>query len=522
MAGQGQQGSPQKPASGVRPPAATTATPPPGPKAPAQQNSNPAAPRPVSPGGTGKFAPVSTGKFTPVSPASGPRPAVTTTGKFAPVGSAPKPVAAGAPKLGAAPPRSSTPPPPPFQKPNPVPARPRSAPPPGASGRLSSISATVSVKPGAKAGGQWTCSSCAKALGPQSVMLGTGIILEGNLICVECVKSGKKRAKATIPPSVIWGSAGGLAAVLGVCAIFVPGQVLMVTLLLSVCGLLVGAIGFTLSSVARLATIAVALCAGAGSVYGLLVVRERAQDRAADAQIAVEAERIKDYLKHDAVMEAVRQLNTLDDRAQKADSGLAAPAAQKRLAELHQSIDAWFKANFGELSSDEQTLLSLLYRQVGSLTSNSARRFRAIKLTDKSLHMTVAVNPTDAVSAGNGPPPVDAVGQQALPIAQTVARVRRDLDEFEIRLVAATPGSNDVKDLMTLTLDSETLAGLRTNDSSLFMQALPSYTGPKRGKNAPRDASQPDNTKAPTPPADMGPPPGVKIPSDKSKIRTEN
>lgn len=521
MADQEQQKRPiPKPASGIG-----SMTPAPGTSSSSQPATPPGSPgkfAPVgsTPAGTGKFSPVrGTGKFAPVGEAHG-------TGKLTPVGSTNKfPPVSGQKTSGKFTAGIPVVPPPSAKSPIQVPAsfqrseapRPRSAPAPGSSGSRLSLEQLSAKTTGKKPGGQWTCSSCGAALGPQSVMQGTGIILDGKLICVSCVKSGKRRVAATIPPHLIWGTLGGTVGVLAIAAFFVPGQVFLIALVLSLCAVLTGLIGFTLTSTARLGTVAAGLCIGIGSVYGLITLRDQTQAKLGTAELIPELARINDCIDHDAVSEAIRLINTLDERAHKSGSSISSPACLKMIEGVRTHIKEWEAKNYGPLSEREDTLLFTLIRKFGSTTANASRRFRALKIADKSVHLTLAVNSAADSSAGRMDVSSDPSAEQAIPIVQTVIQLEGELESIELKLVSATPGG-DVKEIETINLDAQAIQDMRNGDVSGYQQALPGYSGPKappKPRTTTPTPSGPANAVPPplsSPPTDFGPPPGVKAP----------
>jgi hypothetical protein len=282
--------------------------------------------------------------------------------------------------------------------------RPRSAPPPGASGsRLSlgdlSNNVTVGQKGTSKPASQWTCAACGTALGPQSVMKGTGIIIDGSLMCVDCVKSGGPKARkgpaVSVTSILLFGSC--LAAVLGVAAIFLPSQVLLIVLLLSTAGLLIGLIGFTLRGVTRLGIIAGSLCIMILSTWGMLVVGQNAEDRATRAEVAAQTEQIKALLEKNCIYEAEMRILAIEQGYMKLNSGHPKAAAETALTDLRNLTDEWLRKNIGPLSAAERALLFDIYHQVHSLTAKSqSRRIRAFKINnDTNVSLTLAADPVE-------------------------------------------------------------------------------------------------------------------------------
>jgi hypothetical protein len=397
------------------------------------------------PASTGKFMPVGSGtnKFAPVGGGQG-------TGKFAPVGPRPNgstgkftPVGSGAPPRPASPPPSAAPEPSKFaQIPVPVkkppsglgtppkpdnkavtstgsfsrpdtkavtstgsfskldPARPRSAPPPGASGSRLTLgdmtNLTVPQKGGAKPGSQWICSSCGKALNPQSVMQGAAMVIDGSLKCVECIKGGGSRRgkEPVISGKMLLIAGASLVAILGVVGIFLPSQVLLIVLLISIAAILVGLIGFTLSGIARLGTVAGGLCMLILSIFGLVTVRERAEEKSAENTILSQSDTIRQELNLDRINEVQVRISAIEDKANKSSDGHPTAAVQKSIGALRALVDEWVNTNFGQVNAAEKKLLFDLFHRFGSVTPGlKSRAFRAIKFSGTHLSLTAAYDP---------------------------------------------------------------------------------------------------------------------------------
>ena len=497
---------------------------------------------PVGGVGTGKFTPVGsgqgTGKFTPVGPGQG-------TGKFNPVGSGAgkvTPVGAGTPPRTATPPPSPAPQPPKFAQ-IPVPpkpasgigngtgtgavkdskavtstgsfpkpdnkavtstgsfprpdtgARPRSAPPPGVSGRLTlgqMTNLTVGPqKPGSKVVGQWSCSACGKALNPQSVMQGTGLIIDGSLMCVECVKAGGvKRGKAAplISGATLLIVGASVVGVLGVVGIFLPSQVLLIVLLLSAAAVLVGLIGFTLSGAARLGTIAAGLVVMAASVFGLITIRERSSQQQVRSVLSAQNDKVKVKLDNDYIVEARILVGQLEESAIKTSHGQLSKAEEEGIAELKELVGAWVRKNFGQITAGEQAVLFQLYSRLGSLTPKSkTRSIRAIKLAGNALHFTMAYDAPGAAgdSETDGPKvrhdglqdKRDTAGIIGDPLQEQTARVYQWLlsaspktDSFELKIVTAALGEST--ELYSDTLTADEIKGLIKDQVKLLQRGV--------------------------------------------------
>jgi hypothetical protein len=338
----------------------------------------------------------------------------------------------------------------------------------------------------ARIGSQWKCSSCGTALGPQSVVQGTGIILEGKLICVDCVKGGKKRtASADINWNVIIGAVIAFAGVLGGVAIFIPGQVLLTILVIGVVLCLTGLLGFTMSRVVRLGTFAVGLTAVVFSGWGIKVLQDRERAKVSESTAVVEAKEIEKELSTDHVIEARHTIGEIQTRALKSGAGMISAADQKHVERLTDQIEAWTRKNFGELSKPEHGALFRLMGEFGSVTTSGARKFRAFKISDGAVSLTVAVDPPDTQPLGGettedrtrprfrgspytGTPAIDRVASMAMFLTRNVEKV----DSMEFTLVVAMPGG-EVKDYRTIKLNSEALASMNGGgDPDLFRKLL--------------------------------------------------
>ena len=360
---------------------------------------------------------------------------------------------------------------PPLQRPRPPPSS-------GSGDRIAGINLldNLSVgqsgsKPGSKPAGQWSCSSCGKSLGPQSVIQGAGIVLDGNLICVECVKSGKKRGKTqAISASLLIGCGVATAVVLGIVGIFLPSQALLITLLLAAGAVLVGMIGFTLSGTARLATIAGGLVVVALSIWGLSTVNEHTEASSTSKELSIQSKEIREYLDKDCIVEALLRVASIEDNLTKASAGHPSVAAQKGIAELRAIPDAWLHKNFGELNATDRDVLFALYKQFGSLTLRTkTRRVRAFKISGNTIQATVATDlPADLsetthithsqdlinTTSKSGSVVIDEAGRLFI----TLSRKLPTVDSITLKIIS---GDSDEKELFNTTLDQSALKDLR-------------------------------------------------------------
>ncbi len=447
MAGENQQGaSPsQKPSSGFRAPV-------PNPmknEARAIPGANPAS----RPGGaTGKYAPIGAKGVTPKTPVPPSRPntgpAKTSQNPQGASGSTFKPATTANVPL----------------------PRPRTGPPPGISGRLSSVGATVSTPGAFPRSAQWCCSTCKKALGPQCVVLGTGIILDGNLICVDCVKGNKRRDLSPVVTTkslIIF--AAGTAVVLGIAGIFFPGQAFLVALLLGIAILLTGLIGFTLSSRARLSAIAAGLLVLSGSVWGLIVVSSRAEARATRSEVSAHADEIQKLLDQNCIFEAELRVSSIEQTLKGSYQGTLSPTAQKAITDLKGLCDTWLKTNFGELSDPEKQLLLELFREFGSVTPKTqTRRLKSIKISDKT-NVALAVAMDTVSDKDVAPTRKDKMQMQTLdmsdPVEAEAARYFQIVlkkyplaESVELKILSTDSGA---KELFNKTLDRGAIVQMR-------------------------------------------------------------
>ena len=344
-----------------------------------------------------------------------------------------------------------------------------------------SLPQSIPAKPAASASTpaapHWKCSTCAKVLGPRCVAQGTGMILSNALYCIDCIKSGSKRARRPeLSAKVIYGTVGGIAATLGAVAIFAPGQVLLLVLLVSVGSLFTALLGFTLSRAQRLSVAAAGIVALGLSTWGLIAVRAHAAGTQAVDGMSSEAAAVKTDLTHNCYFEATRRITSLRDRAMKDNANVIPPQLARQLDSLTEESETWLKANYGALSTDERELLTNLWRQFGSVTSTSAKRFSAVKISGSGVQLTAAIEITradshDRVKASGAGQSVECQClEQAEPILRTVLK-RHDISNVELTLVSADAGAQK---LATLTLDAKAVSELRLGKWIVLRQALSS------------------------------------------------
>ena len=442
--------------------------------------SQPITPPGPSPRATGKFQPIGsgTGKYTPIGgrrasdvksnvPASTP-PAARPGSKFAPVPTPPFMPASGT-SAGAARPATTQNRPLPISRApsasgvNPFGnlsvAAPGKSQSPGASG-------TANAAGGATKAGSWSCSKCAKVLGPRSVNQGTAIFLEGNLICVECVK-GARRNQAEIPVATLALVAGATVAVLGGVGYFLPSQALLAGLLLGVGMLMVGAIGFTLDGRARLATLALGLLVIALTAFGLISVGQHKEDKAAFNEIAAQSDEVKALLVKECLPEAEARISSIETQMNRKYANQPAPQIVAAIADLRAQTRKWQEDHFGKLETTEQKLLSELYHRVGSLTPyTQTPRIKDYKIDQgKYLSIVVATDVTAPAYANTSDDGTnvnketdDPIGAEATRVAMLAIKQDKALETVQVKIVAGGPNG---KELLSRTYDSARVSEIR-------------------------------------------------------------
>jgi hypothetical protein len=333
-----------------------------------------------------------------------------------------------------------------------------------------------------RVGAQWKCSSCGTALGPQSVIQGTGVILEGKLTCVDCIKyNAKKRAEnLEIRPRVIVVTTSVLVVTFGIAAVFAPGPACVLILALGVLAVLAGVLGFTLSRTARLSAIAAGLAAMLLSSWGIVALRSHTETNAA---VAVTNSNVAEFdrdLNTGHIAEAMRKIKVIQQNVR------SNSAEQRLIDELKGRMDAWVRKNFGELTSQERSTLFLLFGEFGATTDNSAQKFRSLKISEGAISLTMAVSPKDIAArsdpANEEEPKSDLKGHAdskvsipALDNASAVAlyfvRNMADVTSFELKIVTAYP-SGVTQDFRTIKIDSQAIGEYKKGNPVPFQQAL--------------------------------------------------
>lgn len=308
-----------------------------------------------------------------------------------------------------------------------------------------------------------TCSSCKAALSPNCLAQGTALVIDNALLCIDCIKTGKKRSRRPeLSRKTLFITFGAIAVLLIAMAIFIPGQVLLVSCLLSVGGILTGLLGFTLQRTARLSLAAAGIAALGLSVWGLTAIRARANSVMAVDSLSSEVAAIKNDLAHNCYYEATRRIAAIKEKTLKENSNAIPSQVKKQVDELSDMVEAWFQSNYGSRSDDERELLNNLWRKFGSVTSGSIRHFRAVRIAGNSVQLTVAMAPAGpderVKSSAAGQTLEHQLLEQSEPLIQTVLK-RREVDTVELTIVS-TSGDNPPT-LATLTLDEKAVSDVR-------------------------------------------------------------
>ena len=316
----------------------------------------------------------------------------------------------------------------------------------------------------------WSCVSCGKVLGPQSVQQGNSVILEGRLLCVSCVRSKPSRRAASPYSTRALVTAGfGSLVVLVLVSIFFPSHVLFALLLLSVALVGVGVLGASLNRFVRLGVLAGGVGLLALSAFGLMTLRERASEKIVADALALEQDEVRSDLKNDCLLEAQRRIEALETKAAHG-SGVS----PERIAELKGEVNAWIRQAYGDLNMDERALLFALLRKFGSRTNAQSRRVRALKLDGETVQLTLAL---DASREDAGPQ--DRVlnlkdGPQSIDRGVTANPTLNHAHEILLFLVAQRPTLAAVvlklengtgAELITLNLDRAELDALKLGET---------------------------------------------------------
>ena len=338
----------------------------------------------------------------------------------------------------------------------------------------SSTSTKLPAQPGAASGtsGKWNCTSCGKILGPQSTLQGTSILLEGMLLCVNCVKGRRNKANVVkLSPKTLLLVGGAIVLALCIAAVFIPGQVLMVVAALSVIAILTGAVGFTLSGTARLSAIAAGLTFLLGSTYGLVWVRTHIASAQTQHVAAAEEAQVNHLLEQGCVMEARRYIGGVELDAMKNNAGVPGPLEKALIARLNARVDDWIATTYGKLSQPEHDLLLSLIAKFGSLTMDTHQPFvRAVKIDGSTVKLTLG---TDAASATRvaqntetGAPLTDEVYR----LYTAITAAARSAESIELTLVSGPVKSETP--VKTYALDVKTLSEIPAMDPAKLKEAI--------------------------------------------------
>ena len=273
-----------------------------------------------------------------------------------------------------------------------------------------------------------------------------------------------------ISPRVIWIASAIVAAVLGVAGIFIPGPVLMMTIGIGGLVLLTGLLGFTMSRTMRLSAAILGLAMMIVSGWGLTALQVRTEAKTVASATNSNLADFDRDLKGDHVSEAMHKIGMIQQKLRATGSS----DEQKVVGELKSRIDGWIRENFGELNPQERSTLLLLFGEFGSVTANSVRKFRSIKVADGLVSLTMAVAPKD-VEENQG----DKQGQKAsvpaikdaASVALYVVRHVEEVNALELKIVTAAPGEQ-AKDFRTINLDNRIIGELRNGNPAPFQQAL--------------------------------------------------
>jgi hypothetical protein len=311
----------------------------------------------------------------------------------------------------------------------------------------------------------WKCSSCGIALGPQSVVQGTGIIVEGKLSCVDCIKQKNiKRRALKVAPRVIALASALMAVALGVLGVFIPGPVLIMVFAIGIVVLLTGLIGFTMSRNLRFSAVFAGLAAMTFSGWGLMSLSARAETKALSvARTSNIAEFDKD-LSTDQISEAIHKIGVIQQKLRATNSA----DEQKLMSELNGRIDEWVRKNFGELNSQERSTLLLLCGEFGSVTNNSLRKYRAIKIEGGTVSLTMAVAPKDIEPGQQASIPAS---KDASKIALYLVQHVEGISALELKIVT-TAVREEPKDYRTVNLDNKIIDDLKNGNPVPFQQAF--------------------------------------------------
>ena len=319
---------------------------------------------------------------------------------------------------------------------------------------------------------QWECASCKKALGSSCVANGTALKLEGRLLCIACAKSGKPRARtAGLSSKILLSALGAVALVLGVSLIFIPSQVLLVMLLCAAGAVLTGMFCTSLSRKARIIAVSAGLAAAGISSCGLLALRDRARQRELTASAPDERAAVEDDLRHNCYFEATRRIAALKTQWTAQNNQTIPPAVQKQLDSLNALTETWLTKNYGVLNPDERQLLMSLWREFGSVAASQYKHFRAVRLKENSVELTVTAN-FKTVSTHSS---INQVIDATEPLLRYLL-LRPGTDSIKLTLLSAAPESDSVA-LATVSLDAQAVAEMRQGKFSALRNAVSVNSG---------------------------------------------
>ena len=241
----------------------------------------------------------------------------------------------------------------------------------------------------------YSCSVCGKKLGKEGVLSGAGRIVDGHLVCAQCLSKKEDRPQGR---KNIWIYIAPALVALAVAAVFIPGPALFIAIMLGLLAVLVGAIGFDLTGMVRGGLVVGGLVTLIGGFVLLNVMKNR---KAGAATVTLLQEKVKpvnrqleasDYsgAAHEcAVLEAWVRQNIQDHHALE--------EAQKTLAETHKHLDEYLRQNYSLVTEEDWSLLKSVLNGSDKTKDGVPRIHRAHQQGNKvSLELVMASAPDRA------------------------------------------------------------------------------------------------------------------------------
>lgn len=317
---------------------------------------------------------------------------------------------------------------------------------PGASGaRPSSTSLRSKPKIDRK------CERCQAVLDLESIVQ-SGQIIDGQLVCGRCIKkmaaSRKLRAyfRATLAIMAL--------TVLVVSAVL-PQVMLLVLLPAGAIAVLAGILAFNCSGATRLGFAAAGLAAIIGSFVGTETMKERARARQVQESFQKQTDEVHAAIENNHYVEASNQIQFLES-SNRDRNGQLPPAVQAKVEGLKKQLDAWVVSHYGELNTQEKSILSGLLTSFPEAGGASVPRFRAVKFQDNAV--TIAATAQNE-SKADGPARgllIDPLAGQARGLALLIFGNYPVVKRVEIELLDA-----DSKSLGRFDYDREQATALR-------------------------------------------------------------